>query len=68
MVDSQLAKNRSISDQRMETCRSEFEPLLFELIRNGEKRGWKTAEIAMALADAADDVILKLARETKSKH
>ncbi|CCM74791.1 conserved hypothetical protein [Rhizobium mesoamericanum STM3625] len=52
----------------METCRSEFEPILFELIRNGEKRGWKAAEIAMALADAADDVILKLARETKSKH
>lgn len=68
MVDTNLSKNRSISDQRMETCRSEFEPILFELIRNGEKRGWKAAEIAMALADAADDVILQLARETKSKH
>ncbi|KRB50090.1 hypothetical protein ASE04_16075 [Rhizobium sp. Root708] len=68
MTDIQSSKNRLNSDQRMETCRSEFEPMLFELIRNGEKRGWKAAEIAMALADAADDVILKLARETKSKH
>ncbi|OWV96979.1 hypothetical protein ATY81_21240 [Rhizobium sp. R72] len=68
MADTHLSKNRSISDQRMETCRSEFEPILFELIRNGEKRGWKAAEIAMALADAADDVILRLSRETKSKH
>lgn len=68
MVDTQLSKKSSPSDQRMETCRSEFEPILFELIRNGEKRGWKAAEIAMALADAADDVILKLARENKSKH
>lgn len=68
MADTQLSKKSSPSDQRMETCRSEFEPILFELIRNGEKRGWKAAEIAMALADAADDVILKLARENKSKH
>ncbi len=68
MADTHLSKKNSISDQRMETCRSEFEPILFELIRNGEKRGWKAAEIAMALADAADDVILKLSRETKSKH
>jgi hypothetical protein len=68
MTDIQSSKNGSNSDKRMETCRSEFEPMLFELIRDGEKRGWKAAEIAMALADAADDVILKLARETKSKH
>ncbi|MDM9626787.1 hypothetical protein QTL95_12830 [Rhizobium sp. S152] len=68
MTDIQTSKNHPSSDQRMETCRSEFEPILYELIKNGEKRGWKAAEIAMALADAADDVILKLARETKKKH
>lgn len=49
-------------------CRDAAERALHGFIRDGAKDGWRPAELAMALADAAEDYIMMLARRQASRH
>lgn len=51
-----------------QNCRVAAEQALHTLIAVGEKHGLRPAELAMALADAADDYILLLAHKQTSRH
>lgn len=55
-------------NQRLLHTRAVFEPRLLEIIRSAQAQGYEAAEVAMAIADAADDLILALASETKPQH
>jgi hypothetical protein len=54
--------------ERLRDCRASFEPMFLEIIKEGQKRGFKPAEVAMAIADAADDLILQLAAKLDTAH
>ena len=54
--------------QRLLHTRAVFEPRLLEIIRSAQAQGYEAAEVAMAIADAADDLILALASENKAQH
>ena len=47
---------------RLEACRMVVEPELHKIIASAEEFGWRPAEVAMALADAADEFICSLAQ------
>lgn len=53
---------------RSNDCREVVELALHGFISEAETKGWLPAEIAMALADAAEDYILLLARKQASRH
>ncbi|NLS03719.1 hypothetical protein HGP14_10155 [Rhizobium sp. P32RR-XVIII] len=54
--------------KRLLHTRAVFEPRLLEIIRSAQAQGYEAAEVAMAIADAADDLILALASEHKAQH
>ncbi len=55
-------------DLRSEDCREAVEVALQGLISDAETKGWRPAEIAMAVADAAEDYVLLLANRRASRH
>ncbi|NLS03821.1 hypothetical protein HGP14_10695 [Rhizobium sp. P32RR-XVIII] len=54
--------------QRLLDCRASFEPMFLEIIKEAQKNGFEPAEVAMAIADAADDMILALASKLRTAH
>lgn len=47
-------------DQRSNSCRAEAQAALMTIVREAERRGWMPIETAIALADAADDLVYDL--------
>jgi hypothetical protein len=55
-------------DLRLENCREAVEIVLQRLIAEAETKGWQPAELALALADAAEDYVMRLAQKHIFKH
>lgn len=68
MINLQSVRNETAHDQRLLDCRAEVEPALHQIIRDAQQKGWAPAEVAMAIADAADDYILLLANRKTTAH
>lgn len=68
MISIQAPQGDFDPDLRSLDCREAVELALYSLISEAETKGWRPAEIAMALADAAEDYILLLAQNGTSKH
>ncbi|WP_160004105.1 hypothetical protein [Rhizobium sp. 18055] len=68
MINLQSARSDTTHDQRLLDCRAEVEPALHQIIREAQQNGWAAAEVAMAIADAADDYILLLANRKTTAH
>lgn len=63
-----IAPDTITADQRLRDCRATLEPRLLEIIEAAKEKGHRPAEVAMAIADAADDMILALAAKAVSRH
>lgn len=68
MIDIQAPQDDFDPELRSHDCREAVELALHGFICEAEAKGWRPAEIAMALADAAEDYILLLARKQASRH
>lgn len=68
MINLQSADKHAAHDQRLLDCRAEVEPALHRIIEEAQQQGWAPAEVAMAIADAADDFILLLATRKTTAH
>jgi hypothetical protein len=68
MINLQSARSDTTHDQRLLDCRADVEPALHQIIRDAQQNGWAAAEVAMAIADAADDYILLLANRKTTAH
>jgi IS30 family transposase len=68
MAHSYPLQNELGQMKRLRDCRSEVEPALHKIILEAQQKGWQPAEVAMALADAADDFILLLANRNAATH
>lgn len=49
-------------------CRVEVEAAMHRLIMAAVKQGWSKAEVALTLADAAEDFVIELAGRTPTQH
>ncbi|KQV79253.1 hypothetical protein [Rhizobium sp. Root1220] len=49
-------------------CRKEVEEAMFEMIQRLQQRGLAPAEIALTLADAAEDYVMLLANKASGAH
>ncbi|TCU20766.1 hypothetical protein EV130_112140 [Rhizobium azibense] len=49
-------------------CRTEVEAAMFEMIKRLQQHGWTPAEVALALADAAEDYVMLLASKNAGSH
>ncbi|WP_208250395.1 hypothetical protein WGT02_11735 [Rhizobium sp. T1470] len=68
MINLQSVRDDATHDQRLLDCRADVEPALHQIIRDAKQKGWAPAEVAMAIADAADDYILLLASRKATSH
>ncbi len=68
MINLQSVRSDATHDQRLLDCRAEVEPALHQIIKDAQQNGWAPAEVAMAIADAADDYILLLANRKATAH
>ena len=59
---------QSVSDPLPLGCRDAAEQVLHVFLEHSARRGWPAGAAAMALADAADDLILLLSRNMTAKH
>jgi len=48
-------------DARFEDCREAVENVLRRFFSDAESKGWQLAEVALALADAAENYVMRLA-------
>jgi len=56
------------SPERQSACRIEIEAAMHRLIKAAVKQGWSKAEVALTLADAAEDFVIELANGTPTQH
>ncbi|MFS8146121.1 hypothetical protein ATY78_04275 [Rhizobium sp. R635] len=49
-------------------CRSEVEIAMVEMLVNLQKRGWQAAELALALADASEELVMLMANKMPRSH
>jgi hypothetical protein len=68
MINLQSVQGEVAHDQRLLDCRADVEPALLQIIHEAKQKGWAPAEVAMAIADAADDYILLLANRKTTSH
>ncbi len=62
---SQRANGRS---EHPLNCRTEVEAAMFDMIQRLQQHGWTPAEVALALADAAEDYVMLLASKKAGSH
>ena len=55
-------------DERVMICRKQIEKAVYQFIANTKVDGCDPAEVAMAIADIADDYILLLAQKRNLTH
>lgn len=53
---------------RLSACRQEIEDAVHKIIFSNDQAEFSSAEIAMAIADIADDYILKLSKRQAATH
>ncbi|SFB62937.1 hypothetical protein SAMN03159496_06117 [Rhizobium sp. NFR07] len=53
-------RHPKIQSQRSSNARAEAQAALMTIVREAERRGWLPIETAVALADAADDLVYDL--------
>jgi hypothetical protein len=56
------------SPERQAACRVDVEAAMHILIKAAIKQGWSKAEVALTLADAAEDFVIELASRTPTQH
>lgn len=49
--------------EQISRCRTEVEIAMMEMLNNLQAKGWTRAELALALADAAEDYVMLMARK-----
>jgi|AraplaDrversion2_2_1032049.scaffolds.fasta_scaffold01551_11 hypothetical protein len=54
--------------ERQSACRLDIEAAMHRLIKAAVKQGWSKAEVALTLADAAEDFVIELAAGTPTQH
>ncbi len=54
--------------ERPSACRIEVESAMRSLIKEIVKQGWSRAEVALTLADAAEDYVMELAGRSPTQH
>jgi hypothetical protein len=52
--------------RRLQACRTQVEADLLKIVSNATANGWDPTEVAMALADAADDLVLHIVKSRKA--
>ncbi len=65
MRHSSSSRHALAQSAQLKRCRAVVDRELFRAIETATRKGWKPAEVAMALADAADDLIFTLASRDK---
>ncbi|MBB3595043.1 hypothetical protein FHX08_005453 [Rhizobium sp. BK529] len=50
------------------SCRRAVEIAMVEMLVNLQKRGWSAAELALALADASEDLVMLIATKKLRTH
>ncbi|PDT15162.1 hypothetical protein CO670_19265 [Rhizobium sp. J15] len=50
------------------SCRSAVEIAMVEMLVNLQKRGWLAEELALALADASEDLVMLIANKKPRSH
>lgn len=55
--ETRLARGKA---QRTDSCRAEAQAALMTIINEAERRGWRPIETAIAIADAADELVYDL--------
>jgi len=63
MRHSSSSRHAIAHSAQLKRCRAVVDRELFRAIETATRKGWKPAEVAMALADAADDLIFTLASQ-----
>jgi len=67
-MGSHISPPNTAKDQdRALDCQRAMEVAFAQLLSDALAAGWREMEIAIVLADIADDHVLKLAKKTKSK-
>jgi hypothetical protein len=67
MKTTTLIFGATSSDQQS-ACRAEVEAAMHRLIKAAVKQGWSKAEVALTLADAAEDFVIELAGKMPTQH
>jgi hypothetical protein len=64
-MPNQPPQHASEGSQRQADCRAEIEAAMQWLVAGAVRRGWTTIEIAMALADASEGLVMQIAQEMR---
>jgi hypothetical protein len=67
MVDTQQKDDASSVQKSLPNCRAAVETAMLDMINRLKKRGWSDAELALALADAAEDYVMELATKGRNR-
>ncbi|NLS06842.1 hypothetical protein HGP14_26380 [Rhizobium sp. P32RR-XVIII] len=67
-MEIQGAQHANGGSQQPLNCRTEVEAAMFEMVKQLQQHGWEPAEVALALADAADDYVMLLASKKAGSH
>ncbi|WP_454851663.1 hypothetical protein [Rhizobium binxianense] len=60
-----VADVRHSRPDQISRCRTEVEIAMMEMLNNLQAKGWSQAELALALADAAEDYVMLMARKER---
>lgn len=67
MGDLQQKDDANGVPNTLPNCRAAVETAMRNMINRLKKRGWSDAELALALADAAEDYIMELAAKRRNR-
>ncbi len=67
-MDIQSPQHANSRPERPLNCRTEVEAAMFEMVKRLQQHGWEPAEVALALADAAEDYVMLLASKKAGSH
>lgn len=67
MGDLQQEEDVNGVPNTLPNCRATVETAMRSMIKRLKKRGWSDAELALALADAAEDYIMELATKGRNR-
>ncbi|OWK24173.1 hypothetical protein ISN39_07415 [Rhizobium sp. 007] len=68
MIEIQGSQHANGRPEHPLNCRTEVEAAMFEMIKRLQQHGWTPAEVALALADAAEDYVMLLASKKAGSH
>lgn len=63
-----LSNEKQIELNPISSCRSAVEIAMVEMLVNLQKRGWLAEELALALADASEDLVMLIANKKPRSH